>query len=155
MTTEIQPRGTPEDIGGHLTVLRALTFGAVVCLASWAGLAIGAGNVGLQQSVSRDPIFFATNHPLAIVLSLTAAFVTALLFARTRRTPRAFALIGALAVLVGDVAASFLVAPLAIGELEVEHGFIVLLAISLYGLQIVGAWLGATLGAQEAAYHAA
>ncbi len=134
--------------------LKALAFGAVVCIASWAGV-IGAGYVGLHQSVSRDPVFFASTYPLAIVLSLTAAFTTAFLFARTQRTPRAFALMGALAVLIGGVVASFLVAPLAIGELEVEDGFIVLFAISQFGTQVVAAWLGATLGAREAAYHAA
>ncbi len=128
--------------------VKALAFGGLVCIASWVGLAIGAGNVGLQQSVSRDPVFFATTYPLAIVLSLAAAFAAALIHARVQRTPRSFALIGALAVLVGDVMASFLVAPLLVGELEMKHGFIVLLATSLCGLQIAAAWLGAFVGAR-------
>lgn len=136
-------------------LIKALAFGALVCIASWVGLAIGAGQVGLAHSVTRDPLFFATTYPLAILLSLTAAFVAAITFARVARTSRSFALTGALMVLLGDVVASFLIAPLAIGELEFQHGFIVLSAISLYGLQIAVAWLGATLGAQEAAYHAA
>lgn len=134
-----------------MAFVKAIVFGAIVCIASWAGLAIGAGNVGLQQSVSRDPVFFATTYPLAIALSLAAAFTVAFVFARTQRTPRAFALIGALAVLLGDVLASFLVAPALVGELELEHGFIVLLAISLYGSQIIAAWLGAMSGAEGTA----
>jgi len=129
--------------------LKALAFGALVCLASWAALAIGAGNVGLQHSVSRDPVFFATTYPVTIALSLAAAFAAAFIFARIQRTPRAFALLGALAVLLGDVVAGFMVAPVMVGELEFEHGFIVLLAISLYGLQLAAAWLGAFLGSRE------
>ncbi len=129
--------------------VKALAFGALVCIASWAGLRLGAGNIGLQHSVSRDPVFFATTYPLAIALSLAAAFAAAFIFARIQRTPRAFALLGALAVLLGDVVAGFLVAPVMVGELEIEHGFIVLSAISLYGLQLAAAWLGAFLGSRE------
>jgi len=132
-----------------MTLIRALAFGAIVCIASWAGFAIGARDVGLQQSISRDPVFFATTYPLAIVLSLLAAFATALIFVRVQRAPRSFALIGALAVLSGDVVASFLVAPVLIGELEVQHGLIVLRAISQLGLQVVAAWLGALWGAER------
>ena len=134
-----------------MTLIRALAFGAIVCIASWAGFAIGARDVGLQQSISRDPVFFATTYPLAIVLSLLAAFATALIFVRVQRAARSFALFGALAVLSGDVVASFLVAPVLIGELEVQHGLIVLRAISQLGLQVVAAWLGALLGAQRTA----
>ncbi|MDQ3555013.1 MAG: hypothetical protein M3395_11520, partial [Chloroflexota bacterium] len=129
-----------------MTLIKALAFGALVCLASWAALAIAAGDVGLQHSVSRDPVFFAVTYPLAIALSLAAAFTAAFTFTRIQRTPRAFALLGALAVLLGDVVAGFLVAPVMVGELGIEHGFIVLLAISLYGLQLAAAWLGAFLG---------
>jgi hypothetical protein len=132
-----------------MTLVRVLSFGAIVCIASWAGFATAAGNVGLQQSISRDPVFFATTYPLAIVVSLAAAFTTALILARMQRAPRSFALYGALAVLSGDVVASFLVAPVVIGELEVQHGLIVLLAISQLGLQVVAAWLGALLGAER------
>ncbi len=78
-----------------MTLIRALAFGAIVCIASWAGFAIGARDVGLQQSISRDPVFLATTYPLAIVLSLLAAFATALIFVRVQRAPRSFALIGA------------------------------------------------------------
>ncbi len=42
-------------------------------------------------------------------------------------------------------------APVLVGELEIEHGFIVLLAISLYGSQIIAAWLGAMSGAGRTA----
>ncbi len=83
------------------------------------------------------------------MLSLLAAFATALIFVRVQRAPRSFALIGALAVLSGDVVASFLVAPVLIGELEVQHGLIVLRAISQLGLQVVAAWLGALWGAER------
>ncbi len=131
-----------------MTLMKALVFGAIVCVASWSGLLVGAGDIGLQQSVSRDPVYFATTYPLAIVLSLAAAFAAAFIFARVQRAPRAFALMGALAVLLGDVVASFLVAPVMIGELEMEHGVIVLLAISLYGSQIAAAWFGAFVGAR-------
>ena len=128
-------------------VTRAFAFGALVCLASWIGLAFGAGNVGLQQSLSLDAVEFATRYPAAVVLSLAAAFSVAFVVARALRTARGFALLGALAVLVGDIAASFVAAPVLVGELEPQHGVTVLLAVSLYGSQILAAWLGAALGA--------
>lgn len=134
-----------------MTVIRALAFGAIVCLASWAGLALAAGQVGLSHSVTRDPVFFATTYPLAIALSLTAAFAAAFIFARIQRTPRAFAATGAATVLLGDALASFVVAPVLVGELEIQHGFIVLLAVSLYGSQIIAAWLGVMSGAEKTA----
>lgn len=137
----------PLPTGG--LAVKALTFGAVVCLSSWVGLLVGAGNVGLQQSLSLDPVGFTASYPLAVALCVAAAFATAFLFARLTQTPRSFALVGALAVLLGDAVASFTAAPAMVGELEVRHGFIVLIAISLYGMQVVAAWAGATMGARE------
>lgn len=104
---------------------RALIFGVLVCLASWFALAETAGNVGLQQSVTRyqlDPVGFLAIYPLAVALSLGTAFVVAFVFARGTHAPKAFALHGAVAVLLGDLVASFIVAPVVIGELEIWHG---------------------------------
>jgi hypothetical protein len=118
-------------------------------------LGVGAGNIGLQQSLRLDPVGFATNYPIAVVLSLAAALTVAWLFARTQRTSRRFAFAGALAVLLGDAAASFVVAPVLVGELEPEHGVIVLVAISLFGSQIVAALAGAALGGAQSERSAA
>ncbi len=133
-----------------MAVVRTLLFAVVVCLASWMALVVGAGNVGLQQSLRLDPVGFATDHPVAIVLCLAAAFTTAALFARVGRTSKAFALQGAIAVLLGDAVASFIAAPVLVGELEPQHGVIVLLALSLFGTQVLAAWLGARVGMASA-----
>ncbi len=140
-----------------MTLLRAFLFGFVVCLASLVGLVIGAGNVGLQQSLRLDPfgfrldpVGFAADYPMAVILCLGAAFVAALIFVRTTRAVRSFVPLGVLAVVAGDVLTSFVVAPLMVGELEPAHGFTVLVAVSLFGLQIVAAAAGAWVGARGA-----
>ena len=131
-------------------LVRAALFGFVVCLASLVGLVIGAGNVGLQQSLRLDPVGFAADYPMAVILCLGAAFVAALIFVRTTRAARSFVPLGMLAVVAGDVLTSFVVAPLMVGELEPAHGFTVLVAVSLFGLQIVAAAAGAWAGARGA-----
>jgi hypothetical protein len=136
-------------------MVNALAFGVVVCVVSWLGLAGGAGNVGLQQSLRLDPVTFATAYPLAMGLSIGAALLAAYLFARAKGTPPAFAIVGALAVLLGDAAGSLLAAPLLIGELELQHGAAVLLVTSLFGAQVIAAWAGAMLGARRGRHLAA
>ena len=58
-------------------MIRTLVSAVLVCAASWLGLLAGAGNVGLQRSVSIGPATLFEN-PLAIGLAVGAAFVTAL-----------------------------------------------------------------------------
>jgi hypothetical protein len=129
-------------------MVSTVAFAVVVCLSSWLGLAVGAGNVGLQQSLRLDPMAFATAYPLAVGLSLVGAFAAAAVFAARTRKSTEFAVVVAVAVLFGDVLGSFLAAPLLIGELEPSDGGAVLLVVSLLGAQPVAAWAGAWLGAR-------
>jgi hypothetical protein len=128
----------------------AFLFGVAVCLASWAAFRAGAGSMGLQQSVTRyalDPLGFAASHPVAVAATTVIAFLVAYLFARVAHTSGSFARLAVGAVLLGNLVAAFVAAPLMVGELTVEWGPVVFLAISLYGLQPLAAWAGARLGA--------
>ncbi len=110
---------------------------------------VGAGNIGLQQSLRVNPIGFATDYPLAVALCLGSAFLAALFFVRVTKVSRRFVPLGVLAVLAGDALLSFVVAPLLVGELEAANGPVVLLAVSLLGLQMVAAAAGAWIGARD------
>src|SRR5688500_19011495 len=104
--------------------MRAAAIGAVVCLASWLGLWAGAGYVGLSRSVAVSPLTLL-EVPMALLLASVFAFVAA--FALTRLANRAGPLhpLHALQlvawVLVGDLFGAAVLAPLAVGELEVVH----------------------------------
>ncbi len=122
---------------------RPAAVGAGVCLASWLGLLVGAGNVGLQRSVAIGPLTLL-EVPQAIALAAAFAFVAALVL--TRLTGDAhrlhpFQLVAW--VLVGDLFGAAVLAPLAVGELEVAHAAVVFAAISALGLQPLAAAAGA------------
>ena len=114
---------------------------AIVCLASWLGLLAGAGNVGLQRSVAISPMTLL-EVPLAIVLAAALAFVASLGLTRLAHA-RPLQLVAW--VLVGDLIGAAVLAPLAVGELEVVHAPVVFAAITALGLQplaaIAGAWV--------------
>jgi len=115
---------------------RTVVTATLVCLASWVGLAIGAGNVGLQRAVSAGPLTLL-EQPLAVVLSTGLAFAATAVLTEipvaTRSDLRS--LIGA--VLLGDAVGALVIAPVAIGELEVRDAPVVFVVLATLGLQPV------------------
>jgi hypothetical protein len=111
-----------------------------ICLASWLGLATGAGNIGLQRSVAVSPMTFL-EVPLALALAAGAALLIGALAGRNGVAP--LPLLGA--VLVGDLIGAAVLAPLAVGELEIMHAPTVFAAITALGMQPIGAVLGSWL----------
>lgn len=100
--------------------MRTVAVATLACVASWIGLLIGAGNVGLSRSVAVSPLTLV-EVPLALLFAAIAAFVIAWLPGRLDRksAPDPIRLVAA--VLIGDVIGAAVLAPLAIGELEVIH----------------------------------
>ena len=115
----------------------------MVCLFSWLGLLVGAGNVGLQRSVAIGPVTLL-EVPIALVLAAVLAFVASFVLSRLAAEPRPLHPLRVMAwVLVGDLIGAALLAPLAIGELEVIHAPTVFAAIAALGLQPLAAAAGA------------
>lgn len=126
-----------------MTVLRALTFGLAVAAPSWLVLAVGAGNVGLGRSIYPGPWTLVTERPIPSLLAVVTAFAIAFL-ARPLLRPAGIGT-GVAAVVGWNVVAAALIAPLAVGELELAHAPFVIAAITVLGLQLVAAWLGASM----------
>ena len=124
--------------------MRTAITAALVCAASWLGLWIGAGWIGLSRSVAVSPLTLV-EVPLGLLFAATAAFVIAGLPRRLDRksTPDPIRLVAA--VLIGDVVGAVVLAPILIGELEVMHAPVVFASITALGLQPVAAFLGAWL----------
>ncbi len=120
--------------------MRTAAIGAVVCLASWLGLRAGAGYVGLSRSVAVSPLTLL-EVPMALVLASALAFLAALGLTRLAGGIRPLQLMAW--VLAGDLIGAAVLAPLAIGELEVVHAPIVFAAISALGMQPLAAAAGA------------
>ncbi len=124
-------------------MIATLASAAAVCVASWLGLFLGAGNVGLQRSVSIGPLTLF-EHPLAIGLATGMAFVIALGAAlRGSGQLRPLSLVAA--VLLGDAIGALILAPLAVGELTPLHAPVVFGALAVVGLQPLAAFAGATV----------
>lgn len=119
--------------------MRLVIGSGLVCVASWLALAAGAGDVGLQRSISKDATALA-DYPLALVLVAVAAFGTAFVMTRAWRLRPTRLLVG---VLIGDALAGLVLAPVAIGELEPIHAPLVFAAVTVLGLQPAGVLLGA------------
>ncbi len=114
--------------------MRAAGTAAAICLASWVGLFLGAGNVGLQRSVAIGPLTLM-EQPHAIALAAGLAFVVALsagfLGSAGRTRPlRLFAF-----VVMGDAVGALVVAPLAVGELTPLDAPAVFAVLAVLGLQ--------------------
>jgi hypothetical protein len=129
--------------------VRIAAISSLVCVASWIGLLIGAGNVGLQRSVAIGPLTLL-EQPLALglaaVLAFLAAWLPALLSPTSAFSPRS--LVGG--VVAGDLIGAVILAPVVVGELEVIHAPVVFAAITALGLQPLAAFLGARLaGARD------
>jgi hypothetical protein len=124
--------------------MRTLAVAAAICLASWFGLLVGAGNVGLQRSVAIGPATLF-DVPMALLLAFGLALVVTVAGSRLARSSGASRTSLVAAVLLCDVVGAAVIAPLAVGELELVHAPTVLVAITALGLQPIGAFIGATL----------
>ena len=129
-----------------LNLSRVIAGGAAVCLASWFALAAAAGNVGLQRSISKGGVSL---FELPSVLVLVALAASAVAFVAAKRLDLTAPQL-VLAVLVGDLVAGLVLAPLAVGELEPIHAPLVFAAVSVMGLQPAAAFVGAWAGQRVA-----
>jgi hypothetical protein len=118
--------------------MRTAIAATAVCVLSWLGLLIGAGNVGLQRAVAIGPTTLL-EVPLALALAAGSAVIVGTLAGRSGVS--AFPLLGA--VLVGDLIGAALLAPILVGEVELVHAPDVFVAITALGLQPLGALIGA------------
>lgn len=125
-------------------MIRTLVSAGAVCVASWLGLLVGAGNVGLQRSVSIGPLTLF-EHPLAIVLATGTAFAVALAATTLggANRPRPLKLVGG--VLAGDAIGALLLAPLAVGELTPLNAPVLFVALAVLGLQPLATLAGAAV----------
>jgi hypothetical protein len=122
-----------------LDVSRVAAGSTAVCLATWLALAGTAGDVGLQRSISKGAVTLF-EQPLVVVVVALMAFAIAFASARRLAVGAVELLVG---VLIGDLIAGLVLAPLAIGELEPIHAPLVFAAVSLLGVQPAAAYLGA------------
>ena len=125
-------------------MIRPVATAAAVCVGSWVGLLLGAGNVGLQRSVSLGPLRLF-EHPLAVVLATGLAFVIALGVTVWRRPGEARSLLLVAAVLFGDAMGALVLAPLAVGELTPLDAPLVFAVLAVVGLQPLATYAGAAL----------
>lgn len=123
-------------------MIRTLVSAVAVCVASWLGLLAGAGNVGIQRSVSLGPLTLF-EHPLAIVLATGMAFVIALAATTLRGSTRLRPLSLVAGVLAGDAIGALVLAPLAVGELTPLNAPVVFVALAVLGLQPLATLAGA------------
>ncbi len=124
--------------------MRTAIVATGVCLVSWGGLFLGAGNVGLQRSVAVGPGTLV-EVPLALILAAALAFLAAfalLVLAHSQIVPWHLVV----AVIVGDIVGALVLAPLAVGELTPLNAPIVFLALTALGAQPMAAFLGAHIG---------
>ena len=117
------------------TVLTA----AGICVASWIGLFLGAGNIGLQRAVSIGPLTLL-EQPLAMAISAGLAFAVALRSARTIGATQPLALVAW--ILTGDVIGAVVLAPIMVGELTPFDAPVVFAALAVLGLQPLAALVG-------------
>ena len=122
--------------------MRTMVIASLVCIASWTGLFVGAGNVGLQRSVAIGALTLL-EVPLALGLAAALAMVSAWLPARLDRTHAPSPARLVVAVLVGDLIGAVVLAPVLIGELEIVHAPLVLWPVAALGLQPLAAYSGA------------
>jgi hypothetical protein len=135
------------------TIASRLAVGsAAVCFGTWLALAATAGNVGLQRSISKGPTALF-EQPAVVAVVAVVAFALALGSSRLLRLDPVQLSVG---VVVGDLLAGLVLAPLAVGELEPIHAPLVIAAVSLLGIQplavVVGAW-AASLWPRDMARH--
>jgi hypothetical protein len=98
--------------------------------------------MGLQRSVSLGP-HTLFERPLAVLLSVGLAFMGSGAIRSITRGSDPVWLVAA--VLVGDVIGAAILAPIAVGELELVHAPTVFVVLTVLGLQPLAAFSGAWL----------
>lgn len=124
-------------------MIRTIAIATLVCLASWAGLAFGAGNVGLQRTILIGP-WTLFEQPLAVVLPTAIAFAITFAMTGAVRATAAGSWRLITAVLLGDAFGAIVLAPILVGELEIRDAPVVFVVITILGLQplaVAVAWL--------------
>lgn len=128
--------------------MRTAVTAALVCVASWIGLYVGAGWIGLSRSVAVSPLTLV-EVPLALALAAALACVMAWLPGRLDPASAPIPRRLLAAVLIGDLFGAAALAPLLVGELEVIHAPVVFAAITALGLQPLAGFLGAWLSPRQ------
>jgi hypothetical protein len=122
------------------TIIRLALASSAVCLASWLALAATAGGVGLQWSISRGAMSLLENPGVIAGVTVTTLAVAYLSAARFRVATIPLVI----GVLIGDLFAGLVLAPIAVGELAPIHAPLVFAAVAVVGLQpavvLIGAW---------------
>jgi hypothetical protein len=115
--------------------VRSVLVGAVATIAAWVALLVTAGHVGLSRSVAIGPATLL-ERPAAVGATLGVAVVVAHLAGRAVASRPSW-----LAAVAGSVSTtivgSAVLAPLAVGELEIGHAPIVFVVLSLVGAVFV------------------
>jgi len=122
--------------------MRGAVFGTIVCALSWLMFVLGAGNVGLQRSVSWGPQVLLSQHPMALLLLVGTALLVSYSLVRWL-LPRVTAIHAAAWTFAGDLFGSIVLAPVLVGELEPVNAPIVFATLIFFGLQIAAAAAGA------------
>jgi hypothetical protein len=119
-----------------------MLVGAVATIAAWLALLVTAGHVGLSRSIAVGPATLL-ERPAAIAATLGAAVLVAHLAGRAVATRPSWvaAVTGAVTT---TIVGSAVVAPLAVGELEIGHAPVVFVVLSLVGAVFVA--IGAAVG---------
>lgn len=120
---------------------RTLVSAGAVCLASWLGLFLGAGYVGLSRSVAIGP-WTLVEQPVGVALAVGLAFIVAVGAAMRRGPGQSRPLSLTAGVLVGDAIGALILAPLAVGELTPLNAPVVFAALAVLGLQPLAAFAG-------------
>ena len=126
---------------------KAIGAGVLVAIATGLTLGLSLGNIGLQRSVAIGPGTLL-ERPLALVLTLAVGLGVAGLAVWGLSRGRARLSVVVASVIVCDLLASVILAPLAVGELDVDDWPAVFLVISLFGSQPAVAGLGAAIAAR-------
>ena len=130
--------------------MKAVLVGISVCIATWLTMAAMLGNVGLQRSVAIGPgtLF---ERPLVIVAVLIVGGAVAAVVTRGLALDGRHVLSAVASTVALDVGGSVVLAPLAVGELDISDWRRVVVVISLFGAQPAAAALGVVIAARRRA----
>lgn len=123
--------------------MRELVAAGAVAAASWLGLAVGLGNVGLQRSITAGPLSILES-PVAVLLVAVVAFGLTAVITRRVRSIRPGALVAA--ILAWDAVGAAAIAPLAVGELSPSDAPVIFAVLAALGVLPVAGLLGAVVG---------
>lgn len=124
---------------------RSIVAAGLACIASWLGLLIGAGNVGLQRSVAVGP-HTLLEVPLAIVLAITLGTIAVTAVGVAVGSTDGLLVLAF--VVIGDLVGAAILVPMAVGELEIVHAPAVFAVLTTFGLQPLAAAGGGQVAAR-------